>query len=235
MRKLIVPISLLFLTVFTTSCSQDPSETSIDVARNTQPANNIKSENSQSNQSSVFKPSERESAAQGKWKGRSLEELFDDALKGDSAAMYMMGLCHLYGHEMTINIERANIFFAASASLGYAPAIDKIRAMYVEDITNPFLSLVYANLVTSFGHPEYALPYHVLREDLVKEGGSRIVKEVERIALDKMTQIVELQQKLKESKDKSKLIAEMITTNGIIGEDIVYGLDYWEKFFDKKP
>lgn len=163
-----------------------------------------------------------------KWKDKSLDDMMHDALRGDSAALHMIGMCLLYGHGMPINVEQANSFFAASASLGFAPAIDKIRSMYVENDPNPFLSMIYANLTTSFGHLEYSMPYHQLRTQAVEQFGKVVVDEIERIATKKMSKIIECQRKVKEARDKIKATTSLMVIDGIVCEDIYYGPKYWE-------
>ena len=103
----------------------------------------------------------------GKWKRNNLsyEVMADDALNGDKAALYMIGMGYLTGMPsglFTIDIETANCYFSLSASLGFAPALNKIRSMYLEDCPNPWLMLVYLNLAASLGHQELLLGYHKL-------------------------------------------------------------------------
>jgi len=181
-----------------------------------------------------FQYSDVELKSMDKWKTKSLDEMMQDAMEGDPAASHMIGLCLLYGHGMPINVEMANTYFAVSASLGFAPAIDHIKAMYLEENPNPFLSLVYVNLVTSFGHPEFSLTYHKIRADWAEKAGYPIVKEIERIAFLKSGKIIEITEKLKKAENKEKAFWEVYLNGGIVGEDLFYGLEYWEKFFNEK-
>jgi hypothetical protein len=183
-----------------------------------------------------FQYSKEELKAMDKWKNKTMNELISDANNGDSVALYMLGMGHLYGQGgFPINIEQANKYFATSALLGFAPAMDKIKGMYLEDNPNVFLVFVYVNLTASFGHPEFTMIYHNQRKHIVEKFGNSMANEIERIASQKTVKIYKAMNQLNESKDKMKMTFNLLfVEDGIIGEDAEFGADYWEKFFNKK-
>lgn len=150
-------------------------------------------------QSIEFEYSKEEIQALGKWKDKNLtfEQLFMDALQGDAAALYNVGMCYLLGmQDFTIDVGAANTFFAASASLGFAPALDKLKMKYIYDDLNPFLCFVYTNLTISAGHREFTLTYHDLRNQFAEKYGIGVLKKIEEIALKKKCAIFENIKKL---------------------------------------
>ncbi len=166
----------------------------------------------------------------GKWKNKPFESLVADACEGDRAALYMIGMTYLTGiGGLTIDVKEANRYFAASASLGYAPSIDKIKSMYIYDINNPCLALVYANLVASSGHREFILPYHRLRDKFTTELGSSFAVEVEKIAARKQEAIYQNIKDLKAAKDKHLFVAYLLAGQGLTAEDKSLGWDHWLK------
>lgn len=183
-----------------------------------------------------FQYSKEELKAMDKWKNKTMNELILDANNGDSVALYMLGMGHLYGQGgFPINVEQANKYFSTSALLGFAPAMDKIKGMYLEDNPNLFLVFVYVNLTASFGHPEFTMIYHNQRKHIVEKFGNSMAKEIERIASQKTIKIYTTMNQLNESKDKMKTTFNLLfVEDGIIGEDAEFGADYWEKFFNKK-
>lgn len=181
-----------------------------------------------------FGYSKDELKAMEKWKKKSFDELLNDALVGDPAALHMIGEAGLYGLcGLPINVERANQYFEVAAALGFAPAIDKIRSMYTEDNPNPFLALVYVNLTASSGHTEYTMNYHKMRSYLLEKYGNKMCEEIERIASIKKIKIFETMDKLEKSKDKKEFIFSLFASRGITEGDNDLGMDYWEKFFIK--
>lgn len=185
-----------------------------------------------------FQYSKEELKAMDKWKSKTMNELIFDANNGDAVALYMLGMGHLYGQGgFPINVEQADRYFATSALLGFAPAIDKIKGMYLEDNDkpNPFLVFVYVNLTASFGHPEFTMIYHNQRKCIVEKFGNSMANEIERIATQKTMKIYKAMNQLNESADKMKTTFNFLfVEGGIIGEDAEFGTDYWEKFFNKK-
>lgn len=184
-----------------------------------------------------FQYSEKELKAMDKWKDKAMNDLISDAHNGDAVALYMMGLSYLYGQGgFPINIESADIYFATSALLGFAPAIDKIKGMYLEDVENPnpMLFYVYLNLTASFGHPEFTMIYHDQRKHIAEKFGSSMVKEIERIAAAKTLKILEAKNQIEDSAEKMRTTFNLLhVEGGIIGEDVNFGPDYWENFFKK--
>jgi TPR repeat protein len=161
-----------------------------------------------------------------KWKNKTLAEMYSDALSGDPAALHMVGLSYLYGFSgLPINIKYANLYFAQAASLGFAPALDKMTRMYLENTPNPFLAMVYANLVISFGHPEFIVGYHNQRNKMLKAFGPETCERIERIAAEKKNKILDAMNRRSESKNYNPGL-ERISSNITI-EDVDYDLDYW--------
>lgn len=183
-----------------------------------------------------FQYSKEELKTMDKWKNKTMNELISDANNGDSVALYMLGMGHLYGQGgFPINVKQADKYFATSALLGFAPAMDKIKGMYVEDGQNPFLIFVYVNLTASFGHPEFTMVYHNERKRIVEKFGNAMANEIERIATQKAMKIYKAMNQLSESEDKMKTTFNFLfVEDGIMGEDAEFGMGYWEKFFNKK-
>lgn len=172
-----------------------------------------------------------ETAEWTRWRDKSFVDLMDDANSGDRGALYMIGMCNLLGCQgIPINVEMANLYFALSASLGFAPAIDKIRAMYMEDCPNPWLVLVYVNLVIASGHTEFITAYHGVRKQMVEQCGREFVQEIERIALDKYETILSNQIALEKAEDKKKFIRGLYK---ITFEDAQFDTKYWTRFLHK--
>lgn len=182
-----------------------------------------------------FQYSQEELKAMDKWKNKTMTELIFDANNGDAVALYMIGMSHLYGQGgFPINVKQADKYFATSALLGFAPAMDKIKGMYVEDGQNPFLIFVYVNLTASFGHPEFTMVYHNQRKCIVEKFGNAMANEIERIATQKAMKIYKAMDQLSKSEDKMKTTFNFLfVEDGIIGEDVEFGMEYWEKFFKK--
>jgi hypothetical protein len=169
--------------------------------------------------------------AMDKWKSLSFEDLARDAMKGDAVGLYMIGCVYLYGMKgFTIDVNHADNFFAFSASFGFAPAIDKIRAMYMEQ-NNLFLLFVYNNLTISYGHSEFVMKYHEFRDAIRKKFGTKVCEEIERIAAEKREAIEKNIENLKLAKDKSEFVFDLVAKHQRLpDEDHKYSLDYWLKF-----
>ena len=221
MKKLLIAMAIAGLLVALIAGYSKP------ISHNDNPQDH-RTENQNSSTPVEFQYTKDELKSLEKWKNKSLDDTMSDALNGDPAAMHMIGMCLLFGHGIPINVSQANSFFSMAASLGYAPSIDKIRAMYTEDDPNPFLSLIYVNLVTSFGHSEYSLPYHNQRTKIIEKFGRPIVDEIERIAMLKMKKIIQNQKALKETEDKLEVTTELLMLKSIVKEDIAFGLDHWQ-------
>ncbi|PCI92804.1 hypothetical protein COB11_06515 [Candidatus Aerophobetes bacterium] len=168
-----------------------------------------------------------------KWKKKTMNQMLTDANKGDSAALYMIGGCYLYGlNEMPINVKIANQYFGASALLGFGPAVDQIKFKNLEEVHNPFMMIVYTNLLASLGHREFTFIYHELRGNALQKFGLPIVEEIERLALNKKVEIYSYQEEMKKAKDKAKYISSLINGRSIESEDKKYGKDYWFAIFE---
>ena len=163
-----------------------------------------------------------------RWKNRSMDDLAMDACNGDRGALYMMGMALLMGYGgWVVDVEMANDFFAKSASLGFAPALDKIRYMYLYDDANLFLMLVYLNLTISSGHSEFIRTYHELRQQVAETFGKAVVEEIERIAIHKQKIILQ-------NKKKFEVNEEMIffADRKITDEDVLFNNKYFQAVCD---
>lgn len=180
-----------------------------------------------------YRFTKEELKATERWKSSTFETLIEDAHKGDAAALYMVGLCLLDGHGMAINTGNAHDYFAASASLGFVPALGHLRAKHMNHPSNPFLALVYTNLMIAYGHNEYAANYQQQKDLLSLVGGEEVVKEIERISYEKKAEITNAQIILDWAKDKREAALRVYDSKGIIADDILYDLRYWEKLFEK--
>lgn len=185
-----------------------------------------------------FQETKKEKKLLSQWKNKTTEAMLADADQGDAAALHLMGMCYRYGlNGFPINLEAANKYFAASASLGFAPALEQIRLTYLEDQNENlnkqiFLQLVYLNLISSFGHSEFTLKYHEFRKLLTERMGPGITNEIERIATQKAIRIYETQNSLEASEDKAAFIITLLETQGIVEEDSKFeGNDYWYNIF----
>jgi hypothetical protein len=182
-----------------------------------------------------FSISPTETARMGKWKNLSMDDLINDAINGDAAGLYMIGVCFLTGASgFTIDVEKANKFFANSASLGFAPSLRQISCMYLEEKKNPFLALVYLNLTISYGHPELVKAYHGVRAYILDNTNEQVVKEIEKIAAKKREQIEKNCEaaKLPENKPGNINIVPLIY-NIVNLEDVTYGTDYWARVLEE--
>jgi hypothetical protein len=173
---------------------------------------------------------EQEQLDIAKWKNRSMDDLIADAINGERAALYNLGECFFFGLDFPVDMQTANSYFAKSASLGFAPALEQISRMYMNDESNCFLGLVYKNLTISFGHTEFIRAYHDFRSQLIKEAGKniqRIWNEIERIAIQKKAIILKNQKC--SQKDKG---ANWLSLKNITDEDYQYDNDYWKDVFN---
>lgn len=164
-----------------------------------------------------------------KWKNMSMGDLINDSANGDRAALYNLGMYYLLGEDVPINVNNANIFFARSASFGFAPALDKLATMYLKDASTVMLGLVYKNLVIAFGHKEFLKKYHELRDKNVQDtGGESLMNAVEEIAAQKMSAILKNQINLEKAVNKKEFCIRM---KNITEGDDEYDKSYWLKLF----
>lgn len=166
-----------------------------------------------------------------KWKHRSMEDLQQDAERGDKAALHNLGSYFLYGIDFPIDVQIANHLFAQSASLGFGPALDQLTKMYIFDESNAFLSMVYMNLTIACGHTEFTVKYHELRNNGLRDFGPLMMQEIERLACQKMAVIWQNQQDLAKAIDQKKWFLSM---KNIVDEDVQYSQEYWKQFYVKK-
>lgn len=178
-----------------------------------------------------LKFSNEELEALTKWKDKSFDDMWNDALNCDSAALYMIGMSFLTGSGgFTIDVEKADFCFARSASFGFAPAIKQLIHKNIEE-ENIFLVLVYSNLMSSMGHSEYVMPYHELRTKAMATFGNGISNEIEKIASSKKELISKTVEKLKKSENREKFFVEMTYDGSLINhQDREFNHDYWIQF-----
>jgi len=185
--------------------------------------------NSEVNSDTVeFIYTEQEQRDVAKWKDKTMDDLVKDAMNGDRAALYNLGEYFFLGLDVPINIQMANDFFDKSASLGFAPALNNISLMYINDESNAFLGLVYLNLTISFGHTEFTRFYHDLRSKIIEtpsKNGQRILNEIERIVGHKRTIILKNQKLVKDRQNHDEKC--WLSLKSIIDEDYQYDNDYW--------
>lgn len=176
----------------------------------------------------AYTDDEREAIA--KWNCSSHEALVKEAHNGDVGGLYVLGMTYLMGQNgNSINVDRAHFYFAAAASLGFAPALDKVKFKCQWTEENIFLTLVYLNLTASAGHPEYVMAYHKQRNELATRYGQHYAKEVERIASDKIAMIAKNIEKMKTCADKSEFIrTELFMAGNIVKDDVLYNNEYWK-------
>lgn len=177
---------------------------------------------------------EQEQREMGKWKDKTMDDLVMDAMTGDRAALCNLGGYFLLGLGFSIDVQQANIYFARSASLGFAPALDQISKMYINDEANAFLGLVYKNLTISFGHTEFVQGYHKLRSNFITDAGKSgllVMDEIERIATKKRLLILKNQEYVKNAQANDKK-ACWLSVKNITDEDYQYDHDYWQDVFN---
>jgi hypothetical protein len=179
-----------------------------------------------------------ELAAIDKWKktNEPYEKMVNDALLGDKAALYLIGMSHLTGKPselFTINVDEADYYFSQSASLGFGPALHQISLTRCDEY-NP-LAFVYLNLKIAAGHTEFVGTYHKIRNAIVEKSNSSIPKEVERIAQHKWKTILKNQQDFATvTDDKHKFMFLSGKMVNIVDEDILFDINYWQKVLDGK-
>lgn len=166
-----------------------------------------------------------------KWKNSSFEALFSDAINGDPAALWMVGMGFLTGsNELPLDTDTANGFFAQSASLGFGPAIEQMYKIHSNELNNPFLCLVYVNLAICVGHKELIYHYHKMLSDLIASGGKNIACVIEKIASHKYNFI-------KNFSHTCKLLGLKKTLDlyGLIDStDCVFSSNFWAHVFSEK-
>lgn len=188
--------------------------------------------NSENNSEVVeFIYTEQEQRDISKWKNtnKTMDDLVKDAFNGDRAALYNLGEYYFLGLDFPIDVKRANYFFAQSASFGFAPALNNISQMYINDKSNVFLGLIYENLTISYGHTEFTQIYHKFRNKIIKDfspNGQRILNEIERIAAHKQSIILKNQRYLQDKQNKKESCSIRLDKD-ITYEDYQYDNDYW--------
>jgi|GEM_PF-2201896 len=182
----------------------------------------------------IYTEKEKQESSWDRWiKGNNqanLEEIVKAGFNGDRGALYLLGLCHLLGADgITIDVATADRLFGYSASLGFAPAIDKLRAKYLEE-SNPFLMAVYLNLSIALGHREFIKPYHNLRKEyLATTDALPIAQIIEEMAKDKMDIILQNKATFDDLSNKYKFVT--IHMRDITADDDAYGEDFWNLIF----
>ena len=160
----------------------------------------------------------------------NLIHILKDAYDGDPIAMYVAGQCCLLGTGTSINQEVANLYFTMAASLGYAPALYEVAQIYCIEKQDPLLSLVYVNLTISNGHREYRDLYYKQTEIISKLYGPKIVKEIERLALEKSIKIDKFRDEIKKNENTSHPGIKLRTDN-IVSYDFLITEKHWKELF----
>lgn len=195
--------------------------------------NNVTSnENSSSTIELIQTKQEEAEWSWDRWKNwhkeADLVEIIDAGLNGDRGALYLVGLMNMMGgNGITVDVETANSYFACSASLGFAPGLDKVRSMYLYDKPNFYLMMIYLNLTIAAGHHEFIKSYHKLRNDIVEKLGENIAREIEKIALHKQNQIDKNLIELNRNKTTNFIASDAFQS--ITAEDSLFDNDYWFK------
>ena len=195
--------------------------------------NDLRSGNSKSPTIDFQYKEEEIKSMENKW--TTFEEMLADAIGGNRDAMFAVGLCYLCGGKgLPVDVSTADMFFSKAASLGHAPALEKIRGMYWErlneDMSNGFLHQVYLNLVIAMGHTEYTMQYHKVRTELIEKlgkNGKLLTDEIERIAGKKLDTIYKNLENMKLSKKSKNSDAFFLQLNDITLEDSLYDSSYW--------
>lgn len=159
-----------------------------------------------------------------------LSKVLDAALDGNEIAMYIAGQCSLSGTGTSINRKVANQQFKMAASLGYPPALFEVSQIYANENRDPLLALVYLNLTISSGHKEYRNLYFQQTDLLAKVAGKSVVDQIEKIALQKIIKISEIQKKSQQNKNTYKPATKLLGKE-ITSEDCIYNEKYWKPFF----
>jgi len=179
-----------------------------------------------------FTLTSEEEAQTGKWKNQSMDDLFNDAIHGDAAGLYMMGLTFLTGSSgFTVDVEKANTFFYMSAALGFAPSLRQVSNMYLEEKKNIFMALVYLNLAASHGHPELLSAYHNTCAAIIEKTNPSMVKEIEKIAEQKQERIEKNSVAVRLS--ENRLDETTMAFSRLTADDLYYSNDYWIEVLQK--
>lgn len=170
-----------------------------------------------------------------RWKNADDEvdliKIINAGLAGDRGALYVLGSIYQSGkYGVAIDHEAADSYFIVSASLGFAPSIDKVRRMYLYQTPNLYLMMVYLKLTLLAGHNEFAMSYQKLRNELIQDFGQNLILEIERIAVEKQKMI---QGNLLELKcnTAANFIASDAFQN-ITSLDSLLNNDYWYKIYE---
>lgn len=166
-----------------------------------------------------------EANAINKWLKTSGDAIATGVQNNDPAALWIQGMFSLTGSAgWPIDSQTATIFFARSASLGFAPSLNQLRLMYATEEQNGYLALVYINLTASAEHPEMLTLYEQIKSELLSVSGTlgmTIIKEVEKIAVHKQACIAKLANKIKHN-PKAIYLEGLITD-----EDVLFDHDFW--------
>ena len=177
----------------------------------------------------VFTPDEL--VEMGKWKDKTFNDMAIDAMSGDRAALYMIGMSMLTGATgLTVDVQGADSFLEKSASLGFPPAIKQMIHKYIEE-ENPFLMMVYSNLLISFGHQEFVVNYHEMRSKLNETFGVGVSGEIEKVAALKKKLILKNLEDFEKTSDKMKFVIAMSYNEALVTRyDSNYTSNYWFQF-----
>lgn len=150
---------------------------------------------------------------------QSLDDYYNYASKGNSAALWFIGECFSQGQAgLPFDLEMAKYFFSLSSSLGFAQSMTTFICMGIDN-QDQFLSAIYENLVVILGHPE---SFHMYYDYFLKGLSPVIVHEIEKIATHKYKKI--LRNMSERDKNGDDWISKI---DSITDEDILFTSDYW--------
>jgi hypothetical protein len=149
-------------------------------------------------------------------KSQTIQKTITSALEGEPAAIHWVGLNYLTGaNGFKQDEKRAYGYFSAAAGLGYAPSMDRLKTIYL-NTDDPFMALVYVNLMIGQGHSEFKPLYEEYKK--LKNLGP-VFAEIEKIAERKRAKIAQNIEGYKGAEDKTKFIVAFMTSPGLVTED----------------
>lgn len=175
---------------------------------------------------------EEENKAINQWKDKTLENWTDDSIAGNPAGLWLVGVAYLMAvRGFPLDIDRADLFFSLSGSLGFAPSLHQLATTIAAN-DNPLLAFVYFNLVISMGHPEKVSIYHKYRDGFISKGGIKVANEIEKIARYKRTIIDEWKNQYESNpKDFTKFMNSALKITDL---DFLFDVQFWENIHSGK-
>lgn len=177
-----------------------------------------------------FKYTKQELAEMDKWKNKSADDLWDDAMQCERGALHLFGMGFLMGSMgLSVDVDKADLLFAKSASFGFAPSIKQLVHRHFEK-ENVALAMVYCNLLISCGHKEYVPFYFDTRQKMLNMGEG-VCREIERLASEKYGLILENVENVKKEQNKKEFFIRMyIDGTDITSQDVLFDDHYWVRF-----